>query len=48
MSVITINTLELPDWKGFAAFSLLMSCNAVNHGPGLTHLGDLEHPLAGR
>ncbi len=49
LSVITIYTLvELPDWKGFAAFVLLMSCNAVNHGPGLTHLRDLEHLLAGR
>ena len=49
LSVITIHhTLELLDWKGFTAFGLLMSCNAVNHGPGLTHLRDLEHPLAGR
>ncbi len=48
MSVITIHTLELLDWKGFVAFGLLMSCNALNHGPGLTHLRDLEHPLAGR
>ncbi len=48
LSVITIHTLELPDWKGFAAFVLLMSCDAVNHDPGLTHLRDLEHPLAGR
>ena len=48
LSVITIHTLELLDWKGFAVFSLLMSCNVVSHGPGLTHLLDLEHPLAGR
>ncbi len=48
LSAITIHTLELPNWKGFAAFVLLMSCNSVNHGPGLTHLCDLEHPLAGR
>ncbi len=48
LSVITIHTLELPDWKGFAAFVLLMSCNAVNQGSGLTHLHDLEHSLAGR
>ena len=27
LSVITIHTLELPDWKGFAEFVLLMSCN---------------------
>ncbi len=48
LSVITIHTLELLDWKGFAAFVLLMSCNVGNHGPGLTHLHDLEHFLAGR
>ncbi len=48
LSVATIHTLELLDGKGFAAFGLLMSCSAVNHGPGLTHLCDLEHPLAGR
>ncbi len=29
LSVITIHTLELPDWKGFAAFILLMSCAAM-------------------
>ena len=27
LSVITIHTLELPDWKGFAEFLLLISCN---------------------
>ncbi len=48
LSVITIHTLELLDGKGIAAFSLLMSCNALNHGPGLAHLRDLEHSLAGR
>ncbi len=48
LSVTTIHTLELLDWKGFAAFVLLMSCNAVNHGPGLRNFCDLEHPLAGR
>ncbi len=48
LSVITIHTLELLDWKGFAAFDLPMSCNAVNLGPGFTHLCDLKHPLAGR
>ncbi len=47
LSVITIHTLELLDWKDFAAFGLLMSCNAVNNSPGLT-LRDLERPLAGR
>ena len=34
--------------KACAAFALLMSCNAVNHGPGLRHLRDLERHLAGR
>ena len=34
--------------KACVAFGLRMSCNAVSHGPSLTHLCDLERPLAGR
>ncbi len=35
-------------WNTWSAFILLIWCNAVIHGPGLTHLRNLEHPLAGR
>ncbi len=45
LSVITILVLELMDSKSLCSVKShesLMPCNAVNHGPGLTHLRDLE------
>ena len=33
--------------KACAAFGLLLSCNDVNHGLGLMHIRDLEHPWLG-
>ncbi len=49
LSVITI-LLLLNCWiqKACASFGLLMSSIVVKHGPGLTHLCDLERPIAGR
>ncbi len=35
-------------WKACPAFILPISCNAVNHSPGLTHHCDLERSSAGR
>ncbi len=48
-SVITILVLVLPNSKGLcSAWAPDVTPCVVNHGSGLTHLCNLELPLAGR
>ncbi len=48
LSVISFLVLELLDSKGLYSVWSPDVLQCVSHGPSLTHLCDLERPLAGR